>query len=82
VQVTPEFDTLPIGGQVALTATAVNKKRIAIPEPPIQWATRDVNVAAVSATGLVTGVGPGSAYVVGNCAGTEAGDSAFITVGP
>jgi len=81
VTVTPESATIPIGGQVDLEATLLNKKGNSIPSATAAWTTRNVNVAAVSSSGLVTGVGTGSTYVVADCAPAY-GDSAFITVSP
>jgi hypothetical protein len=81
LQVSPESATIPIGGQVALDATAFNKLGNPIPSATVAWTTRNVNVAAVSSSGLVTGVGTGSTYVVAVCEPAH-GDSAFITVAP
>ena len=77
--VTPESATIPIGGD--LEATLLNKKGNPIPSATAAWTTRNVGVAAVSSSGLVTGVGTGSTYVVADCAPAH-GDSAFITVAP
>ena len=79
VVVTPESATIPIGGQVDLEATLLNKKGNPIPSVTAAWTTRNVNVAAVNSSGLVTGVGTGTTYVVADCAPAH-GDSAFITV--
>ncbi len=81
VQVSPGSATIPIGGQVDLDATTFNKLGNPITSAAVAWTTRNVNVAAVSSTGLVTGVGTGSTYVVAVCA-PALGDSAFITVVP
>ena len=81
MSVSPESATIPIGGQVGLEATLFNKKGNPIPSGTVAWTTRNVNVTAVSSTGLVTGVGTGSTYVVAVCA-PALGDSAFITVVP
>ena len=79
VDVLPQSATISIGGQVDLEATLLNKKGNPIPSATAAWTTRNVNVAAVSSSGLVTGVGTGSTCVVADCAPAY-GDSAFITV--
>jgi len=81
VTVSPESASIPIGGQVDLEATLLIKNENPITSATATWATRNVNVAAVSSRGLVTGVGTGSTCVVADCAPAYGG-SAFITVAP
>lgn len=68
VTVAPSSATLSIGGQVALAAMVYNKKGTVIPGAPVQWSSASVAVAAVSSTGLVTGVAPGTTTITARCA--------------
>src|SRR6266566_2785893 len=63
VKVLPAAATLLSGDTVRLVATALDASRDTLKDRPITWRTSDPAVAAVSATGLVTGVGSGAASV-------------------
>ena len=63
VTVLPAAATLLSGDTVRLVATALDASRDTLKDRPITWRTSDPAVAAVSATGLVTGVGSGAASV-------------------
>jgi len=75
-----EHDTIPVGGTLQMTATALNKKGNAIPGALIQWASSSRDVAAVSSSGLVTGVSAGDAHILARCAGNV--DSVLVVVSP
>src|SRR3989442_14807014 len=63
VTVRPAAATLLSGDTVRLVATALDASRDTLKDRPISWQTSDAAVATVSATGLVTGVGSGTASV-------------------
>src|SRR6266566_2357922 len=63
VKVLPAAAPLLSGDTVRLVATALDASRDTLKDRPITWRTSDPAVAAVSATGLVTGVGSGAASV-------------------
>ena len=63
-----------------MTATAFNKKGTPILNALIQWASSFSSVAAVSATGLVTGVSAGDTHILASCAGIV--DSVPVFVSP
>src|SRR5438128_2147107 len=63
VTVLPAAATLLSGDTVRLLATAMDAARDTLKDRPITWRTSDAAVAAVSATGLVTGVGSGTASI-------------------
>jgi len=63
VIVAPPAATLLNGDTVRLVATAMGSSHDTLRDRPINWRTSDAGVATVSATGLVTGVGSGTASV-------------------
>lgn len=80
VELLPEQGTVAVGGTLQMSATAFNKKGTPIPGALIQWASSFNNVAAVSSTGLVTGVSVGTTHILASCAGIV--DSVPVVVGP
>jgi hypothetical protein len=64
VNVAPDTARVAPGGQAAFSAVAVDADGGTIAGRAVSWATSSSNVASVSASGLVTGVGPGIADVV------------------
>jgi uncharacterized protein YjdB len=80
VELLPEQASITVGGTVQMTATAFNKKSNPIPSAVIQWASSFTSVAAVSATGLVSGVSPGNTHILASCAGIV--DSVPVVVSP
>ncbi|MBC7894398.1 MAG: Ig-like domain-containing protein [Cytophagaceae bacterium] len=76
--VTPASLSIPVLGSGTLAATQRTASGGLVSGATITWTSRTPAVAAVSASGGVTGVSPGSAVVVAN-SGTLA-DSAVITV--
>lgn len=80
VELTPDQGALSIGGILQMTAAAFNKKESALPDAVIQWQSSVPAVAAVSASGLVTGVAAGQTHILASCAGIV--DSSLIVVGP
>jgi hypothetical protein len=80
VELLPEQGTVAVGGTLQMSATAFNKKGNSIPNALIQWASSFVSVAAVSSTGLVTGVSVGNTHILASCAGIV--DSVPVVVGP
>jgi uncharacterized protein YjdB len=63
VSVLPAIATLLTGDTLRLAATAIDASRDTLKDRPVTWRTSDAAVATVSATGLVTGVGSGSASI-------------------
>lgn len=73
ITVGPSLNTLAIGDSVSLTATAKDASGTVIPEAPITWSSNNTGVATVSATGVVTAVGGGTATITatsGSASGT------------
>jgi uncharacterized protein YjdB len=63
VIVLPAAATLLSGDSIQMAATALDASRDTLKDRPIVWHTSDATVATVSATGLVTGVGSGTASI-------------------
>jgi hypothetical protein len=60
--VSPAVDNLEVGEQLQLSARALNSNGEVV-DAPITWRTPDPTVTVDEATGLVTGVSPGTARV-------------------
>jgi hypothetical protein len=80
VELLPEQGTVAVGGTLQMSATAFNKKGNPIPGAVIQWASAFNEVAAVSSTGVVTGVSAGETHILASCAGIV--DSVPVVVSP
>ena len=63
IVVTSPGGTLEVGGTVALSAVVRDQSGTAITGKTLTWATANAAVATVSNTGVVTGVGPGTAAI-------------------
>jgi len=72
--------TVPVNSTVQLTATTRDANGNALGGRVITWSTSDPNVATVDQTGLVRGVGPGSATITATSEGKSG--TAAITVTP
>jgi len=63
VAVTPNAPTIQVGKTVALTAQALSGSGQPLPGRTVAWSSGTPSVATVDATGVVTGVGSGTAVV-------------------
>ena len=64
VEVTPEQITLDaLGATHQFSANVLDKNGGVVGSPPITWTTSNLNIVSVSATGLVTATGPGTASI-------------------
>lgn len=79
VNVTPETDTIPVGGTTPLRALAQDPDGRAV-FTNFAWTSLDPGVAAVSVHGVVTGVAQGTARIV--AASGMAADTVVIAVRP
>ena len=66
--------TVDVGGSASVTATVRNSSQTA------QFISRNTGVAAVTASGAISGVGIGSTYIVASLSGTDARDSVHVLV--
>ncbi len=88
VTVTPATNTIAVGASVLLKATAYNATGTVLTKATFTWASSNAAVASVSATGLMTAVGQGSATITatsgavgGSAVITTIATLAFATVG-
>jgi hypothetical protein len=70
VAISAPGQTIAVGGTVQLTAHPLDKHGKALKKATVTWSSLTVNVAAVSSTGLVTGVSPGNAVIRADCSGS------------
>ncbi|HSE27504.1 MAG TPA: Ig-like domain-containing protein, partial [Gemmatimonadales bacterium] len=65
VVITPASTSLGVGGTAALVAQVLDDEGQPLADPAgLMWATTNPAIAAVDATGTVTGMAPGSAIIV------------------
>ena len=69
VVITPPAPFVTVGRTVALTAEALSATGAPLPGRNITWSTSTPGVAQVSATGMVTGVSPGTAVIFASADG-------------
>ena len=80
VAVTPGSATVSVGGTQQLTATPLDADGNPLSGRTVTWVSSNTAVATVSASGLVTGVAPGSATITATSEGKSG--TATITVNP
>ncbi len=78
VVVSPATGSILVGGTVQLSATVRAASGTVLTDRAIAWASASIATASVSASGLVTGITAGTAYVRATSEGKS--DSALITV--
>lgn len=81
VTLSPASDTIQVGGTVKLTATLTGKDGKPITTLKINWSSSSNSIASVDTTGLVTGVGPGSATITASVNGAS-GQAEILVAGP
>ena len=81
IEVSPSSVTLAPGETVDLTAILKDSNGNVLPNRVPSWSSSDETVATVSATGRVTGVGPGSADIVASQDGVSARTALDVRVG-
>ncbi len=64
VSVSPSSGFLAVGVTEQLAATTKDAAGNVLTDRPLSWTSSDASVAAVSSTGLVSGVGPGIAAII------------------
>ena len=80
VSVSPAAATILVGGTQQLTATPLDADGNPLSGRTVTWVSSNTAVATVSASGLVTGVAPGSATITATSEGKSG--TATITVNP
>ncbi len=83
VLVTPATGSTIIGGTpVQLTAVPRDPAGNALTGRAVQWSSGSPSIATVSSTGLVTGVGPGTALISATSEGTSGSANIAVTQNP
>ncbi|MHB1193819.1 MAG: Ig-like domain-containing protein [Longimicrobiales bacterium] len=78
VRIAPDTATLSVGGTKAYAVVVRDRFGITVPGATVAWSSSDSAVATVSATGLVTGLAPGTATLTAASGGRS--DTARVTV--
>jgi uncharacterized protein YjdB len=81
VTVTPSAASVTVGQTTALTAQTLDANGSALTGRAIAWTSSNTGIATVSATGVVTGVAPGSATITATSEG-KTGTSAITVTAP
>ncbi|MFQ6046561.1 MAG: hypothetical protein ACE5PT_09455, partial [Gemmatimonadales bacterium] len=82
VVLAPGYLNLAVGGTAALEDSVFDAQRNFL-GLDVDWVSRDVGVATVSSTGVVTAVAAGTAVIAGTTVGAgTVGDSVLVTVPP
>lgn len=79
VEVVPPSPTVAVNSTVQLTATTRDANGNALGGRAVTWSTSDPNVATVDQTGLVTGVGLGSATITATSEGKSGTSTVTVT---
>ena len=82
VEVSPPLATLPIEQTVQFTATPKDADGTALTGRTVTWASSDERVAAVSSSGLVSGLAPGSAVITATSDGKSGTASVSVLLPP
>ena len=82
VRITPDKVTLFVAASANLTATGYDSKGVAIPGRQVVWTTNNAPVAAVTQTGRVTGIIPGTAVIAAVIDGAVGNSAITVTVVP
>jgi uncharacterized protein YjdB len=82
VQVAPATASLVVNAVQQFTASAFGVDGAVLTGRPVAWSSTNVSVLTISATGLATGVSPGSATVVATVEGRTATAAVVVTAPP
>ncbi|MEP6999470.1 MAG: Ig-like domain-containing protein [bacterium] len=82
VLISPEVARVVRGGNVQLTATALDFSAQVLSGRVVSWSSSDVTRATVSATGVVTAVTPGDVTIAATSEGVETTASVTVTALP
>ena len=82
LSIAPSQTAVLIGATTRLTAVPFDVAGAPLTGRTITWASSDVTVARVDATGTVTGVAPGAATITATCEGRTAQSAVTITLPP
>lgn len=82
VRIAPDRVSLLVAGSANLVATAYDSRGTAIGGRTVVWTTNNVSVAAVSQTGRVTGLVPGTAVITAVIDGASGQSTVTVSLAP
>ncbi|MEX2156222.1 MAG: Ig-like domain-containing protein [Gemmatimonadales bacterium] len=82
VSVTPAAASISTGGTTPLTATPRDSAGNPLTGRPVTWSSSAPSVASVNSSGLVTGIGAGSATITATSEGQSGTSAITVTVAP
>ena len=82
VSVAPDKLALFVAASANLTATGYDSKGVAVPGRQVVWTTNNAPVAAVSQTGRVTGIIPGTAVITAVIDGAVGNSAVTVSIVP
>jgi uncharacterized protein YjdB len=82
ITISPSLASVNVAWTTTLTATARNANGNAIPGVQFTWSSSNTSVATVSATGVVTGVAPGSVTISASAGGKTGTSSITVQLAP
>lgn len=82
VVVAPATSTVTTGETTALVATVQDARGVVVTDRPVSWKSSNVAVATVSATGVVTGVSPGSVTITATSETKSGAATVIVTAVP
>ena len=82
VQVSPSAETIELGSTLQLTAEAFDENGEAVAGVEFSWESSDAAVATVSAAGLVTAAGNGTATITATAGSASGSATVSVTVAP
>jgi len=82
VRVAPDKASVFVAASVNLVATALDGRGVAVTGRPVVWTTNNAGVAAVTQTGRVTGLLPGTAVITAVVDGASANAAITVSIMP
>ena len=82
VRVAPDKVSLFVAASSNLVATALDSRGVAITGRPVVWTTNNAGVAAVSQSGVVTGLLPGTAVITAVVDGSAGNSTITVSLTP
>jgi len=82
VTVAPSSASVGVGANTTLQATVKDQNGTVMSGQSVSWSTSDASIATVNSSGVVAGVGAGSATITATCAGKSGTATITVTAAP
>ena len=82
VTVAPSSASVGVGANTTLQATVKDQNGTVMSGQSVSWSTSDPSIATVNSSGVVAGVGAGSATITATCAGKSGTATITVTAAP